>query len=188
LVAGPGLPGALAEVRQIRQARAADLLLPPDSADLLLPPDSSVQATLKTMAGADLAHLACHGQLRSDNPLFSSLLLSDGSLTLYEIVNSGVVPRRMVLAACHAGAEHRYAGGEVLGFASALMARGTAGLVAPTIPLPDGASVTLMTRLHQNLAGGATLPQALWEARASTDQEQPENYVAWSSVTAYGAA
>ena len=179
LVAGPGLPGAVAEVRQIGQARAADLLLPPDS---------SVQATLTTMAGAGLAHLACHGQLRSDNPLFSSLLLSDGSLTLYEMVNSGVVPRRVVLAACHAGAEHRYAGGEVIGFASALMARGTAGVVAPTIPLPDGASVPLMTRLHGRVAAGATLPQALWAARTDAGQDQPEDYVAWSSVTAYGAA
>jgi tetratricopeptide (TPR) repeat protein len=180
LVAGPDLPGALAEVQEIHRARR--------EAGLLLPPDSSAQATLKMISTADLAHLACHGRLRSDNPLFSSLLLSDGPLTLYEVLNSGGVPRRVVLAACDTGAEHRYAGGEVLGFVSALMARGTAGAVASTIPLPDGASVPLMTRLHRGVAGGASLAQALWEARTSTDQEQAEDYVAWSSVTAYGAA
>jgi CHAT domain-containing protein len=107
---------------------------------------------------------------------------------LYEILNSGHVPRRVVLAACDTGAEARYAGGEVLGFVSALMARGTAGAVASAIPLPDGASVPLMTSLHRSVAGGASLAQALWEARTSTDQDQAENYVAWSSVTAYGAA
>jgi tetratricopeptide (TPR) repeat protein len=180
LVAGPDLPGALAEVRQIHQDRR--------ESDLLLPPDSNVQATLKLISGVDLAHLACHGLLRSDNPMFSSLLLSDGPLTLYEVLNAGVVPRRVVLAACDAGAEHRYAGGEVLGFVSALMARGTAGVVTSAIPLPDGASVPLMTRLHRKVAAGTSMAQALWEARTTADLEGAEDYVAWSGVTAYGAA
>ena len=180
LVAGPGLPGALAEVLEVHRARR--------EAGLLLPPDSTVSATLNMISNADLAHLACHGLLRSDNPLFSSLLLSDGPLTLYEVLNSGVVPRRVVLAACESGAEHRYAGGEVLGFVSALMARGTAGVVASTIPLPDGASVPLMTGLHRHLAVGASLAQALWEVRANSDLERAEDYAAWFGVTAYGAA
>ena len=180
LVAGPGLPGALAEVREVHRAHR--------EASLLLPPDSTVRATLNMISHADLAHLACHGLLRSDNPLFSSLLLSDGPLTLYEVLNSGVVPRRVVLAACESGAEHRYAGGEVLGFVSALMARGTAGVVASTIPLPDGASVPLMTRLHRNVASGASLARALWEARADANLDHAEDYAAWSGVTAYGAA
>jgi tetratricopeptide (TPR) repeat protein len=180
LVAGPDLPGALAEVRQIHRAC--------QEADLLLPPDSNVQATLKLISGADLAHLACHGLLRSDNPMFSSLLLSDGPLTLYEVLNAGVAPRRVVLAACDAGAEYRYAGGEVLGFVSALMARGTAGVVTSAIPLPDGASVPLMTRLHREVAAGTSMAQALWKARTTADLERAEDYVAWSGVTAYGAA
>jgi tetratricopeptide (TPR) repeat protein len=180
LVAGPGLPGAQAEVLEVHRARR--------ESRVLLPPDSTVRATLDMISHADLAHLACHGLLRSDNPLFSSLLLSDGPLTLYEVLNSGVAPRRVVLAACDSGAEQSYAGGEVLGFVSALMARGTAGVVASTIPLPDGASVPLMTRLHQHLAAGASLAHALREARADSDLERAEDYAAWFGVTAYGAA
>ena len=180
LVAGPGLPGAMAEVQEVHRAR-------PESG-LLLPPDSTVRATLNLISHAELAHVACHGLLRSDNPLFSSLLLSDGPLTLYEVLASGVVPRRVVLAACESGVEHSYAGGEVLGFVGALMARGTAGVVASTIPLPDGASVPLMTSLHRNVAAGKSLPEALWKARAGADLERAEDYAAWAGVTAYGAA
>jgi tetratricopeptide (TPR) repeat protein len=180
LIAGPGLPGATAEVREVHRACP--------EAGLLLPPESTVRATLNMISNVGLAHVACHGLLRSDNPLFSSLLLSDGPLTLYEVLTSGAVPRRVVLAACESGLEHRYAGGEVLGFVSALMARGTAGVVASTIPLPDGASVPLMTRLHRNIAAGRSLPQALWEARANADLERAEDYAAWAGVTAYGAA
>ena len=180
LVAGPGLPGAVAEVQEVHRARPGS--------GLLLPPDSTVRATLKLISNAGLAHVACHGLLRSDNPLFSSLLLSDGPLTLYEVLASGVVPRRVVLAACESGVEHSYAGGEVLGFVGALMARGTAGVVASTIPLPDGASVPLMTGLHRNVAAGDSLPEALWKARAGADLERAEDYAAWAGVTAYGAA
>jgi tetratricopeptide (TPR) repeat protein len=180
LVAGPGLPGAMTEVQEVRRARP--------EAGLLLPPDSTVRATLSLISHAELAHVACHGLLRSDNPLFSSLLLSDGPLTLYEVLTSGVVPHRVVLAACESGVGHSYAGGEVLGFVGALMARGTAGVVASTIPLPDGASVPLMTSLHRNVAAGDPLPRALWKARADADLERAEDYAAWSGVTAYGAA
>ncbi len=180
LVAGPGLPGAMAEVQEVHRAR-------PESG-MLLPPDSTVRATLNLISHAELAHVACHGLLRSDNPLFSSLLLSDGPLTLYEVLASGVVPRRVVLAACESGVEHSYAGGEVLGFVGALMARGTAGVVASTIPLPDGASVPLMTSLHRNVAAGESLPEALWKARGGADLERAEDYAAWAGVTAYGAA
>ena len=104
------------------------------------------------------------------------------------MLNAGGVPRRVVLAACDAGAEYRYAGGEVLGFVSALMARGTAGVVTSAIPLPDGASVPLMTSLHRKVTTGASMAQALWEARTTADLERAEDYVAWSGVTAYGAA
>src|SRR5262249_58837839 len=91
-VAGPGLPGAMTEVQEVRRARP--------EAGLLLPPDSTVRATLSLISHAELAHVACHGLLRSDNPLFSSLLLSDGPLTLYAVLTSGVVPPRVGLAAC----------------------------------------------------------------------------------------
>ena len=35
--------------------------------------------------GAALVHLAAHGDVRADNPLFSSLLLADGPLTVYDL-------------------------------------------------------------------------------------------------------
>jgi hypothetical protein len=35
---------------------------------------------------------------------------------------------------------------------------------------------------------GASLAQALWEARTNTDLERAKDYAAWSGVTAYGAA
>jgi tetratricopeptide (TPR) repeat protein len=179
-VAGPGLSGAVSEVLEIAALHPR--------ARQLMPPASTVEATLDTLRGADLVHLACHGHLRSDNPLFSALQLADGSLTLYELMQRGVSPRRLVMAVCESAVEREYAGGEVLGFVSALMAQGTAGVVASGIDIPDGAAVALMIDLHRHLAAGLTLDEALHRSRADCDRDDLGTFVAWCGLTAYGAA
>ena len=180
LVAGPGLPGAVAEVEALAAIHPA--------AVLLSPPGSTAEVVAGALAGADLAHLACHGTLRADNPMFSSLLLSDGPLTVQELYARGLAPHRLILAACESGAQVSYAGDEVLGFVSALLARGTAGILASTAVVPDVEAVGLMTAVHRGLVRGATLSRALHEARQSVDTEDPASYVNWCTFNAHGAA
>lgn len=180
LVEGPGLAGATTEVRRLRD-------LYPDAA-ALAPPDSTAAEVLRRLDGADLVHLACHGRLRADNPLFSSLVLSDGPLTVQELQTSGVAPHRLVLASCQSGADVAYAGDEVLGFISSLLARGTAGVVASVAAVPDVAAVDLMCALHERLAEGRTLARALFAAREGLDRRDPAAYVNWCTFSAYGAA
>jgi tetratricopeptide (TPR) repeat protein len=180
LVAGPGLPGAAHEVAALTSIY--------DGATPLVPTESTVEATIGLVQHADLAHLACHGRLRSDNPLFSALELSDGPLTLHEMFARGVAPHRVVMAACDSGVERSYEGGEVLGFVSAMMARGTAGVVAAGLPVPDGACVDAMIALHRGIARGLPLSEALFEARSTVGADTPADYVAGSTLTAYGAA
>ena len=45
------------------------------------PPPARVLAALD---GAWLAHIAAHGRFRADSPLFSSLRMHDGPLTVYD--------------------------------------------------------------------------------------------------------
>jgi hypothetical protein len=180
LVEGPSLPGATTEVRRLRG-------LYPDAV-AVSPPHSTTAEILRLLDGADLAHLACHGWLRADNPLFSSLVLSDGPLTVQELQTSGVAPHRLVLASCQSGADVSYAGDEVVGFISSLLARGTAGVVASVAAVPDVAAVDLMCALHERLGEGRTLAHALFAARESLDRADPGAYVNWCTFTAYGAA
>jgi CHAT domain-containing protein len=157
-------------------------------ATVVTPPASTSQAVARLLDGATLAHLACHGWLRSDNPLFSSLVLSDGPLTVQELQTRGVAPHRLVLASCQSGADVSYAGDEVLGFVSALLARGTAGIVASIAAIPDVAAVDLMCGLHERLVKGQTLAHALSEARAALNRDDPAAYVNWCTFGAHGAA
>jgi tetratricopeptide (TPR) repeat protein len=179
LVAGPRLPGAVAEVAAMRGLHERPTVLTGEAA--------TVAATTAALAGARLAHLACHGRLRSDNPSFSALELADGQLTVHELDRRGIAPTRVVLAACDSAADTTYAGDELLGFVSALLARGTAGVVASIVAVGDIESVDLMEQLHRGLARGRPMPDALHDARAMLDTDDPRQFVNWCAFTAYGA-
>ncbi len=180
LVAGPHLPGAVAEVDMLRELH--------DGATVLVPPGSTVDEVAAALHAAGLAHLACHGALRADNPTFSSLLFSDGPLTVQELSLRGLAPHRMVLASCDSGVDVAYEGNEVLGFVSALMARGTAAVVGSMLLLPDLDAMPLMRSLHERILSGASLAEALHIARAGMDREPDGGFVTWCAFNAFGAA
>lgn len=180
LVAGPGLAGAQEEVDALAAVHPG--------ARLFGAADSRVAPVSAALATADLAHLACHGVPRADNPMFSSLVLADGAVTVQELHRAGVAPRRLVLASCHSGADVAYAGDEVLGFVSAMLARGTAGVVANIAAVPDVEVVDLMVGLHRRLAVGDTMARALHAARGGIDTRTPAGFVNWCTFSAHGAA
>ena len=179
-VAGPDLDGAPAEIRAVAAGHAGSRTL--------VPPESTVDATVELIRDAELAHLACHGRFRTDSPLFSALELSDGRLTVYEMLSRGVAPHRVVLASCHSGTQQPYDGDEVLGFVGAMMSSGTAGIVAAELPVPDGACADAMTVLHGRIRRGDPLATAVWHARAALAGGGPAEFIAWCGLAAYGPA
>jgi len=116
------------------------------------------------------------------------LLFSDGPLTVHELALRGIAPHRMVLAACDSGVDVAYEGNEMLGFVSALMARGTAGVVGSMVLVPDLDAVALMRSLHEHVLAGDTLTDALHAARGSMDQEADGGFLTWCAFNAFGAA
>lgn len=178
LVAGPDLDAAVAEVDALAAVHPG--------AQVLVPPRSTSRAVRAALAGAAVAHLACHGRVRSDNPLFSSLLLADGPLTLHELDRRAAVPQQVVLAACDVGAGVVYPGNELLGFVGTLLARGARGLVASTTLVADAHVLPLMQDLHTDLAAGCSAAVALHAARARLDPDDPRTFAAWCTFTAYG--
>ncbi|HEV2451376.1 MAG TPA: CHAT domain-containing protein [Streptosporangiaceae bacterium] len=180
LVAGPELPGAIEEVESLAR------LYP--SAQRITPPDSTADVVARALEDADLAHLACHGVLRADNPMFSSLILSDGPMTVQELYARALAPPRLILASCESGTQASYAGHEVLGLVGALLARGTLGVLASAAVVPDVPAVGLMIAVHRRLAHGSTLARTLHAARESQDIEEPGSFVNWCTFNAHGAA
>jgi tetratricopeptide (TPR) repeat protein len=179
VVAGPDLAGAVAEAGVVAAHHPG--------ARVLLPDDATTAAVLDAMSGAGLVHLACHGVLRADNPMFSALTMADGPLTVHELDLRGVAPGRIVLASCDSAADTTYAGDEVLGFVGALLARGTTGVVASVVAVGDAESTSLMEPLHAGLAAGLPMAASLHRARAGIDTRDHRQFVNWCGFTAYGA-
>jgi CHAT domain-containing protein len=126
---------------------------------------ATASAVLAAIDGCLLAHLAAHGTFRADSPLFSSLLVDDGPLTVYDLERLRRAPYRLVLSSCDSGQMAAVGADEVLGLATALLHLGTAGIVASVVPVNDEAAVPVMVGLHDGLRRGLTLAESLAEAR-----------------------
>jgi CHAT domain-containing protein len=160
---GPGLPGAEREGRLVAELHA--------DADVLLGADASVEATLALLRRCDLVHLAAHGRFRNDSPLFSSVELNDGSLTVVDLDMLGGVADTIVLPVCNAATASVRAGDELIGPTAALLRLGVRTVVAPGRPIPDEASVDVMLRFHRLLISGSTAAEALAALRSGSPDE-----------------
>jgi len=158
LVAGPGLPDAAREVEELQA------LYP--GAECLIGDSATVDAAKALLDGAELAHVAAHGRFRADNPLFSSIELADGPLTVYDLEGLRRAPATLVLSACDSGLSEVCPGDELMGLASALFALGTRTLIASVVPVADAAVRPLMAALHEGLRQGRRPAAALASAQA----------------------
>ncbi|MEV0388861.1 CHAT domain-containing protein [Nonomuraea sp. NPDC050643] len=134
---------------------------------------ATVVRVLEAMDGARLAHIAAHGDFRTDSPLLSSLRVDDGPLTVYDLERLRQAPRQVVLSSCDSGRASSAGADELLGLAASLMQLGTTGLVASVVPVNDVAVVPLMIALHRELRAGAGLAAALCRARRATGGGDP---------------
>ncbi len=178
-VAGPGLPTGGAEVASIAALSSA--------ATSLVGDDSTVPRVLSALDGAGLAHIAAHGLFRSESPMFSSLNLADGPLTVDDIHRLEHPPHRIVLPACRSGVVAAIGGQDVVGFASALLTQGTAGVIASIADVDDAATVQVMLDLHAGLARGLRLDEALAGARRAA-YDDPVKHATAVLFAAMGAA
>jgi CHAT domain-containing protein len=158
LIAGPRLRHATPEVERLAALYPQTRLLTGKAA--------TTERALAALDGVGLAHFACHGQFRADNPLFSSLELADGSLTALQLQRLRRPPSLIVLSACDLALSDRHPGDELLGIAAALLGIGTRTIVASVAPIPDATAERIMVAFHSELAGGASPASALARVQA----------------------
>jgi CHAT domain-containing protein len=153
LAAGPELPAAPVEIESL-----APLYRRPT---VLVGLAATSDAVLDGLGRSRLAHVACHGAYRADNPLFSTLTLADGPLTVYDLERCRTMPRTVVLSACTVATSAVLRGGTLLGLASALMTFGVSTVIAPLTPVSDERVASVMVDLHKAMVEGASPAAAL---------------------------
>ncbi|MEV3909967.1 CHAT domain-containing protein [Streptomyces canus] len=179
LVRGPGLASGGAEVPELAGRHGSATVLEYD--------DARVPRVLAELDGAALAHIAAHGTFRADSPLFSALRMADGPLIVHDFERLDRSPYRIILSCCDTARFASVGADELLGLVTALLPLGTAGVVACSAPVNDEAVVPLMLTLHKGLSAGASMAEALRDARASLPGDSVHQATGWA-FSAFGAA
>jgi hypothetical protein len=179
LVRGPGLASGGAEVSELAGRYGSATVLEHDEA--------RVERVLEELDGAALAHIAAHGTFRADSPLFSSLRMADGPLIVHDFERLDRSPYRIILSCCDTARFASVGADELLGLVTALLPLGTAGVVACSAPVNDEAVVPLMLTLHKGLSAGASMAEALRDARAALPGDSVHRATGWA-FSAFGAA
>jgi CHAT domain-containing protein len=175
LARGPGLVTDGAEVPLVAQLY--------DDVTVLSGGEATAARVLSALDGAWLAHIAAHGRFRADSPLFSSLRMHDGPLTVYDFEQLHRAPYRLILPSCDSGVLAPAGADELLGLVSSLLPLGTAGIVAGVVPLNDYAVVPVMVNLHRCLRAGQSLAEALSNVRRDVAGDLIQHATAVSLVT-----
>jgi CHAT domain-containing protein len=147
------------------------------------------QATLQRLRSlapeADVLHLACHAQFRSDNPRFSALHLRDAALSVDLAEALGLRACTVVLSACETGQAESGGGDEMVGLVRAFLVAGASRVLASQWPVDDAVTVGFMAAFYGALVRGAAPAAALQSAQSVTRLTHPHPWF-WAAFTLYG--
>lgn len=161
VVAGPRLAVAEAEASAVAACHRHARVLAGEAA--------TTRAVTEGLVGAPLAHIVAHGRFRHDNPLWSTIELADGPLSVYELELLEHTPPVMVLASCDSGVGGPRGGDQLLGLSQTLLRMGTRSIVASVNLVPDDpTTTTALVALHEDLARGVE-PSVSLATRAYDD-------------------
>jgi CHAT domain-containing protein len=170
LAMGPpdaGLPQATAEVRELGK------LYGPGAVDIYAGTEASEQRWKAAAPRYRILHLATHGVLNANNPMFSYLKLArgtdaseDGMLEAREIADLDLRAELAVLSACETARGELRSGEGVVGMSWALMMAGTPAVVVSQWKVDSASTTQLMLALHRNLHRGLSAAPIAGKAEA----------------------
>src|ERR1051325_10878441 len=151
----------------------------------LLDESATLAAVREQAPNADVIHLACHGQFRPDNPLFSSLRLGDGWLTVRDAYGLNLRCSLVTLSACETGVSAVAPGDELIGLARGFFSAGAPSLLLSLWAVDDEATATLMLNFYTRLREGSAPATALRFAQLQSLKQEPHPFF-WSPFVLMG--
>lgn len=138
------------------------------------------QATIREYfdgsATKDIIHLACHGVFRADNPMFSSLHLSDGWMTANDISSHKISASVVTMSACETGLNELAAGDEILGLTRGFLSAGARNVVQSLWTVNDAATSDLMSHFYNAIQRGQTIRASLRQAQITMIEKGSHPY------------
>lgn len=114
-------------------------------------------------AGSRFVHLATHGVFRRDNPMFSSIRLGDGPLSVYDLYELQLPAELVTLSGCSTGLSVVAGGDEQLGLVRGLLYAGARSVLLTLWDVNDRSTSEFMSGFYQRLHDGWTRERAAQE-------------------------
>lgn len=176
-VADEQAPRIVDEIQTLKEVFPAAITLIQEAA--------TSEALRGNAAGVDVLHLACHGQFRSDNPLFSSLHLADGSFTVRDAYSLKLDNALVTLSACETGANVVAPGDELIGLARGFFSAGARSVLLSLWMVDDETTEQMMVDFYEETMRGQSLSASLRTAQLRMLKERPHPFF-WSPFVLVG--
>lgn len=154
-------------------------------ATTLIQDAATTEALRRNSVGVDVLHLACHGQFRSDNPLFSALRLADGWFTVRDAYGLKLDNALVTLSACETGANVVAPGDELIGLARGFFSAGARSVLLSLWMVDDETTDQMMVDFYQEMTRGRSLSASLRAAQLKMLEERPHPFF-WSPFVLVG--
>jgi len=180
------LPGAVSEVERISGIMQGKAWLASDATERNFKENANQYGIL---------HLAMHGLLNDQEPMFSKLLFSqsdtleDGFLNAAEIYNLKLNAQLAVLSACNTASGKINRGEGIMSLSRAFMYAGCPSIVASLWKAPDAATSKIMVYFYENLKQGMHKSEAMRDAKLRYMEDNPgisSHPFFWSTFVAIG--
>ncbi|HNY47091.1 MAG TPA: CHAT domain-containing protein, partial [Casimicrobium sp.] len=156
-----------------------------DDARILVGSSADAASLRRFGADAEVLHLACHAEFRSDNPMFSALHLADGPFTVHDAETLRLPQGVVVLSACETGVSEYSRGDEMIGLVRAFLVAGASRVVASLWPVDDAVTREFMAAFYPTLRAGNSPAVALRTAQIAVMKTHPHPFH-WAPFTLYG--
>jgi len=130
----------------------------------------ATKANVQKVKAARQIDFATHGTLNETRPELSSLELTDGRLTVYEIFNLQLDADIITLSACDTGLGHEVSGEGIVGMNRAFFYAGAKSLVVSLWPVSDRSTSDLMYDFYRHLGKSEEKREALRRAKLAMIQ------------------
>ncbi|WNZ44018.1 CHAT domain-containing protein [Leptolyngbya boryana CZ1] len=152
--------------------------------------EAEIASVREALQHCNILHLSCHGTANLQEPLTSGLLMSDGLLTLKDILDLNLTEsatggiRLAILSACETGLSGIENADEAISLPTGLLQAGVAGVIASLWAVSDLSTMLLITKFYdlwreQNLLPDQALRQAQIWLRDTTNEEKIAEFKAF---------
>jgi CHAT domain-containing protein/Tfp pilus assembly protein PilF len=156
-----------------------------DHARAFVGDEATAEALRRNSADVDVVHLACHGEFRSDNPLFSALRLDDGWFTVRDAYSLKLDNALVTLSACQTGANIVAPGDELIGLARGFFSAGARSVLISLWMVDDETTTQMMVDFYQSVKAGRPLSASIRAAQLKMLKEMPHPFF-WSPFVLVG--